>query len=86
MLAEQAVTAEFIGLFREPVENPSLAFFPTLQGRCISQKINNRTAILSTGCMTKTQQASGQFATWRALLKNRNVRWLWMVIGRLMVT
>ena len=36
--------------------------------------------------MTETQQASGQFATWRALLKNRNVRWLWMVIGRLMVT
>ena len=28
--------------------------------------------------MTKTQQASGQFATWRALLKNRNVRWLWV--------
>ena len=53
MLAEQAVTAEFIGLFREPVENPSLAFFPTLQGRCISQKINNRAAILSTGCNDK---------------------------------
>ncbi len=28
--------------------------------------------------MAKTEQASGQFATWRALLKNRNVRWLWV--------
>ena len=28
--------------------------------------------------MAKTQQASGQFAAWRALLKNRNVRWLWV--------
>ena len=28
--------------------------------------------------MAKTHMASGQFATWRALLKNRNVKWLWV--------
>ena len=27
--------------------------------------------------MSKTQNTAAQFATWRALLKNRNVRWLW---------
>jgi len=46
---KQTVTAQFIGVFREPVEGPSLAFFP----RSLHlQTINNRAAILS-GCNDK---------------------------------